>query len=290
MNIIGRNSFVPFPRYENAIFVGDSAIEALAELKIFAKALIGGELPNMQHYHPMEKLLECTSCVMHDQRVLKTAIRRGEIDYVVLENNPALDINPADLAVKLEAEGVPCKILDISEDPTQTLLSAGQLFDETKRAERVVREFRLLEEEIMKSPQLAPQSILTLLAIRHPLNNQIFLFALSDASELSQTIYPLLQARNPILENEFKTIIPGLVEIESLTSILDTDPNWIALTGDSLGLEQALAASREKSTFIPKALLEGKVFSVPYYGRPLIVRRPYILKLWREATEATLKL
>lgn len=37
MSTHGRNVFVPFPRYENAVFVGDSAIEALAELKIFGK-------------------------------------------------------------------------------------------------------------------------------------------------------------------------------------------------------------------------------------------------------------
>ena len=85
MSTHGKNVFVPFPRYENAVFVGDSAIEALAELKIFGKALIGGELPNMQYFHPNEKLLECTSCVMQDQRVLTTAIRRGEIEYVLLE-------------------------------------------------------------------------------------------------------------------------------------------------------------------------------------------------------------
>ena len=29
------NAFTPFPRYENAIFVGDTATEALAQLRIF---------------------------------------------------------------------------------------------------------------------------------------------------------------------------------------------------------------------------------------------------------------
>ena len=86
MSTHGKNVFVPFPRYENAVFVGDSAIEALAELKIFGKALIGGGLPNMQYFHPNEKLLECTSCVMQDQRVLTTAIRRGEIEPRISTN------------------------------------------------------------------------------------------------------------------------------------------------------------------------------------------------------------
>ena len=42
---------------------------------------------------------------MQDQRVLTTAIRRGGIEYVLLENNPGSDINPALLVPKLEAEG-----------------------------------------------------------------------------------------------------------------------------------------------------------------------------------------
>ena len=50
---------------------------------------------------------------MQDQRVLTTAIRRGEIEYVLLENNPGSDINPALLAPKLEAEGVQVKMSEL---------------------------------------------------------------------------------------------------------------------------------------------------------------------------------
>lgn len=285
MSTHGKNVFVPFPRYENAIFVGDSAIEALAELKIFGKALIGGELPNMQYFHPNEKLLECTSCVMHDQRVLTTAIRRGGTDYVLLENNPSSDINPALLAPKLKAEGVRVKILTIFQDPTETLLETGRVFDEEKRAERIVREYRLQQKQLKRYPPLNPQSILTLLAIRHPLDDRIFLFALSDASELSKDLYPELCAHNPIKEADYKTVIPGLVEIEDLSFLRACNPDWIALTGDFLGIQRALAQFQFQESTVPDALAKNKVFTVPYYGKPLAVRRPSILKLWREAAE-----
>lgn len=80
----------------------------------------------MQYFHPNEKLLECTSCVMQDQRVLTTAIRRGEIEYVLLENNPDSDINPALLAPKLEAEGVQVKILTIFKIPLKRSLKSAE--------------------------------------------------------------------------------------------------------------------------------------------------------------------
>ena len=285
MSTHGRNVFVPFPRYENAVFVGDSAIEALAELKIFGKALIGGELPNMQYFHPNEKLLECTSCVMQDQRVLTTAIRRGEIEYVLLENNPGSDINPALLTPKLEAEGVQVKILTIFQDPTETLLEIGRVFGEETRAGRIVREYRLQQEQLKRYSLLSPQSILALLAIRHPLDDRIFLFALSDASELSKDLYPALCAHNPIKEADYKTVIPGLVEIEDLSFLLAFNPDWIAITGDYLGIQRALAQFQIHERIVPDALAKNKVFTVPYYGKPLAVRRPRILKLWREAAE-----
>ena len=39
------NNFVPYPRYERAVFIGDTATEYLAALKIYAYALVGGEVP-----------------------------------------------------------------------------------------------------------------------------------------------------------------------------------------------------------------------------------------------------
>ena len=37
------NPFIPFPRNENIIIVGDRATEILAALRIFGQGLIGGE-------------------------------------------------------------------------------------------------------------------------------------------------------------------------------------------------------------------------------------------------------
>ena len=36
------NPFIPFPRNENIIIVGDTATEILGALRIFGKGLIGG--------------------------------------------------------------------------------------------------------------------------------------------------------------------------------------------------------------------------------------------------------
>ena len=51
------NSFIPFPQYENAVFCGDKAAEILGALRIYSRALIGGEVPSMELLHPAEKPL-----------------------------------------------------------------------------------------------------------------------------------------------------------------------------------------------------------------------------------------
>ena len=288
MSFHGTNTFIPFPRYENAVFIGDTAAETLAELKIYARGLIGGELPNMQSYHPAEKLLECTSCVMNDQRLLPTAMRRGEIDDLLLENNSVSDMNLKELAPRLEASGFCVKILDITEDPVENIKRAAFLFQEEKRGERVVREYLRTEEALRKLPPLPMQKILSLLAIRYPVDDRIFLFAISGVSELNREIYPALNAINPVREDLYDTVIPGLVEVNDLAPFLSYEPDWIAVMGDALGVQKKLSEYvQSHPREVPKALSQMKVFSVPYYARPLAVRKPSILKFWREAAEKT---
>lgn len=275
------NVFVPFPIYENAVFIGDSAIEALSVLKIYGKALIGGELPNMHLFHPYEKLLECTHCVMNDKKMLLTAIRRGEIDYVLLENNPSLGINPFDMKEELEKQNVAVKVLDIKADPKETLRLAGALYNEQKRAQRAITEFERLEDLVNTEKRPDASKVLSLLCIRHPVDERCFIFALSDESDISKEIYPYINAINPIHEKEFETVIPGLVEIHDIEKIMNTGPDSIVLLGDYLGSQLAIShfVGDGKSS-LPPAIKEQNIFSLPYYDKPLAVKKPKIIKKW----------
>lgn len=117
------NSFIPFPQYENAVFCGDKAAEILGALRIYSRALIGGEVPSMELLHPAEKPLECISCLLDNpEGILKTALRRMNADYVLLEENGKTDFNPAVLKEKIESFGVSVKVLDVKA--TQTKYSA----------------------------------------------------------------------------------------------------------------------------------------------------------------------
>ena len=100
------NPFIPFPRCENIIIVGDAAAEYLGALRIYGRGLIGGDVPSMELLHPMEKHLECVSCFLNDPtQVLMPAVRRMKADFVVLEENGSADFNPAAGREALEKEG-----------------------------------------------------------------------------------------------------------------------------------------------------------------------------------------
>ena len=135
------NPFIPFPRCENIIIVGDAAAEYLGALRIYGRGLIGGDVPSMELLHPMEKHLECVSCFLNDPtQVLLPAVRRMKANFVVLEENGSADFNPAAGREVLEKEGISVKILDVRGSTESVLRRASKLFGEEKQAERIIRE------------------------------------------------------------------------------------------------------------------------------------------------------
>ena len=128
------NPFIPFPRCENIIIVGDAAAEYLGALRIYGRGLIGGDVPSMELLHPMEKHLECVSCFLNDPtQVLLPAVRRMKANFVVLEENGSADFNPAAGREVLEKEGISVKILDVRGSTESVLRRAGKLFGEENK-------------------------------------------------------------------------------------------------------------------------------------------------------------
>lgn len=136
------NLYTPFPRYENIIIVGDTAAEALATLRIWGRALVGGDIPGMEVLHPAEKMLECTHCAMWDRpKILDAAARRLGVDFILLEENGLPDLNPARMKADLEREGFTVKVLDVRRSAVEVLRRAGALMGEEKHAERMVSDW-----------------------------------------------------------------------------------------------------------------------------------------------------
>ena len=108
------NPFIPFPRNENIIIVGDRATEILAALRIFGQGLIGGEVPAMELLHPNEKHLECIACFLNNpHQILAHAVKKLNADYVVLEANGLKGFDPSTAEEILAAAGIRVKVLDV---------------------------------------------------------------------------------------------------------------------------------------------------------------------------------
>jgi len=206
------NAFTPFPRYENAIFVGDTATEALAQLRIFGRGLIGGDIPSMETLHPAEKMLECTLCAMQSRpQILDSAAKRIKADYVLLEDNGLSELNPVELKEPLEKEGFKVLTLDVKGSPEEVLRRAGALMGEKKQAERIISDIETRLRTLQSLPKLPSLRVLPILGVRHLVENKGFVFAASADSDLSKNILRPLGLTN-VVNDGLKEILPGVTD------------------------------------------------------------------------------
>lgn len=279
-----KQRYIPFPRYENAIFIGDSATEAVAALKIFAKALVGGDVPSFELYHPQEKMLECTACAMRDRKqVVEAAARKLGVDYILLEDNGLADLNPALMANALTHAGFAVKVLDVTGDVFTTLRKAGELFHEERQAERVIEEFQEREAELSSKSKPNSKNVLALLAIKHPVSLEDYIFALNDRSELMLDIVAEFRSRSALVGGN--EVMPGLVTIENLQQLLlKTNPDIITVCGDAQAGIQKLICLFQSDDMV-RNLPVFKAFNIvpaPYFCRALGWRRAAIAERWYE--------
>lgn len=166
------NPFIPFPRNENIIIVGDRATEILAALRIFGQGLIGGEVPAMELLHPDEKHLECIACFLNNpHQILAHAVKKLNADYVVLEANGLKGFDPSTAEEILAAAGIRVKVLDVKGTVDEVLRRAGSMFGEERQAERVIREYHERDEALKKLDIPRGQRGLILLSIRSPIKH-----------------------------------------------------------------------------------------------------------------------
>lgn len=280
------NPFIPFPCCDNLIIVGDSATEYLGALRIFGRALIGGEVPAMELLHPMEKHLECVSCFLNNPtQVLLPAVRRLGHPLVVLEENASADFNPAAAKEKLEAAGVQTAVLDVRGTAEEVLCRAAVLFHEEKQAERVLRERAERLEALAPVIAAIPrgQKVLLLLAIRSPIRHESYVFTLSRRSPLSQFLTDIFGTEN-VNNRRAVEHIPGVQELGAWEDLVALNPETIVFTGDGAACAQQLARlvrSHPKLAACP-AIRQARIAGAPYYCAPLEIRRHEILEAWAD--------
>lgn len=285
------NYYTPFPRYENAIVVGDSAAEALATLHIYTRGLIGGDIPSMEVWHPTEKFLECTSCAMRDRpQILDAAARRIGVDYILLEDNGHKNLNPVDLKTDLEKEGFKVKVLNVQGEPIEIVERAAALYgeDAQRQAARIRRDFEVRLAQVESAPKPECVSVLTLLGIRHPVEDAVYCFAATVGAEITQDVIERLGCVNPVDVSDRLEDIKGLYRLDTKRLsdlLLVTAPSAIALCGDSAAALQFVhQALKEKPALSScKSFRRNALLPLPWYCRPMGWRLPRVLEIWQRS-------
>lgn len=281
------NIYIPFPQYENAVFCGDKAAEILGALRIYSRALIGGEVPSMELLHPAEKPLECISCLLGaPERILKSALRRMAADYVLLEDNGKENFNPAVLKDTIESFGYPVRVLDVKGSADEILRRAGILYGAEKQAERVIRDRKERTERLKGLGIPRGRRLVILLGIRNPVRNESYCFRVAAHSELSQLLEENFGAVNLFEGSPENDLITGIQELSRIEELFEMDPDLICCTGDALAsmtrMRNAFTRTTEAQSQC-RAMREGRIAALPYYCDALSWRAPVILEEWAEA-------
>ena len=280
------NPFIPFPRNENIIIVGDTATEILGALRIFGKGLIGGEVPSMELLHPNEKHLECISCFLnHPEQILAPAVRKIGADFVLLEANGKPGFDPSAAQERLVGMDIPVKVLDVKGTPEEVLRRAGAMFGEERQAERVIRERKERLDALSKVEVPKGRTAVLLLAIRSPIRHESYVFRVAAHSELSQLLTEQGGVINLFESSPELDQIEGIQPLGDIAELLMNDPDIIALTGDAAAgaAEVRKAVKSHPELKSCRALKEGRMVGLPYYCRPLEWKAPIILESWADA-------
>lgn len=289
------NYYTPFPRYENAIFVGDTATEALAALNIHARGLIGGDIPSMEVLHPAAKMLECTSCALRNRpQILDAAARRMNADYILLEENGLPTLNQAVLKTPLEKEGFSVRVLDVRGDAMTVVERAAALYgeDAVKHAARVRRDYETRLARVDAAPKLPSLPVLVLLGVRHPVEDAVYCFAATRRSDISRDVLERIGCVNVYEVLETKESVPGMVALDAdcLAELLRSgDPAVVALCGDAAAaMEYAQSAFRKVRTASSGSVSsrEPICLPLPWYCRPMGWRLPRVLEIWLSTLRA----
>lgn len=279
------NPFIPFPRNENIIIVGDTATEILGALRIFGRGLIGGEVPSMELLHPNEKHLECISCFLnHPEQILAPAFRKIGADFVLLEANGKPGFDPSAAQERLVGMDIPVKVLDVKGTPEEVLRRAGEMFGEERQAERVIRERKERLDALSKVEVPKGRTAVILLAIRSPIRHESYVFRVAAHSELSQLLAEQWGVINLFESSPELDQIEGIQPLGDISELLMMDPDVIAVAGDAAAgaaeIRKAVKAHPELQSC--RALREGRMVGVPYYCRPLEWKAPMILESWAD--------
>ena len=291
------NYYMPFPRYENAIFVGDTATEALAALNIHARGLIGGDIPSMEVLHPAEKMLECTSCALRNRpQILDAAARRMNADYILLEENGLPTLNPAVLKTPLEEEGFAVRVLDVRGDAMTVVERAAALYgeDAIKHAARVRRDYETRLARVDAAPKLPSLPVLVLLGVRHPVEDAVYCFAATRRSDISRDMLERIGCVNVFEAHVTKESVPGMVALDAdnLAELLrSADPAVVALCGDAAAameyVQSAFRRMRNASADHPSQRAPV-CLPLPWYCRPMGWRLPRMLEIWMRSLRAVI--
>lgn len=160
--------------------------------------------------------------------------------------------------------------------------------DAQRQAARIRRDFEVRLAQVESAPKPECVSVLTLLGIRHPVEDAVYCFAATVGAEITQDVIERLGCVNPVDVSDRLEDIKGLYRLNTKRLsdlLLVTAPSAIALCGDSAAALQFVhQALKEKPALSScKSFRRNALLPLPWYCRPMGWRLPRVLEIWQRS-------
>ncbi|WP_461210464.1 ABC transporter substrate-binding protein [Desulfocurvus sp. DL9XJH121] len=286
------------PQRVEAVFLGDRLVDVAFNLGFVAEgtSLRCSLCPGLcGKIKAATQVLGCPGCIVKKRpETLPTFLKERGIRRVIVEKSEKFCLyvpgaNPMKAVPLIEGQDVDIQYVDFSRGLPEAIRRTAELLGVPEKGEELAARY---VESFEKAKAAVPRGglnkkVVILNGIHQAATGKIFLRVEMPGGYADQYILGPLGCRNiggALFEGK-PTVSRGHCMIRSLKGLLRTRPDAIVMTGDSAGVQKALAGALAENPELAEvpALRTLALFSLPGYVDSAVVEYPETFMRWQSA-------
>ena len=268
---------VQAPKRVEAVFVGDRLVDIAYNLGFVARgmSLRCSLWPACKELRNASQVLGCPRCIVKKTpRALPDFMRANGIKRLIIEKSPnfciyAPDISPTNAAALVEGMDVDIRYVDFSRGLPEAIRQTAELLGVPDKGKELTAGYeKAYADAVAAIPQGGlGKRVVVLNGTFQPSTGKTFLRVEAPGGYADQYILAPLGCENvgAGLYKQGATVSKGHVLVRGLKGLAQTRPDVIVMTGDPLGVQQALARAVEEHPELAEvpAVRDMAVYTLP---------------------------
>lgn len=287
------------PERIKAVFIGDRLVDIAYNLGFVAEgmSLRCSLWPDCKVLRTASQVLGCPRCIVKKTpKALPSFMRDRGITRLIVEQTPqfciyAPDVTPADAVALVKDLDADVQYVDFSRGLPEAIRRVAELLDVPQRGEELAARY---EKAYGDAVRAIPQGglgrrVVILNGTFQPSTGKTFLRVEAPGGYSDQYILAPLGCENvgADLYKPGATVSKGHVLVRSLAGLARARPDAIVMTGDPLGVQQALSrALAEHPELAEVPAVQGlALYTLPPYTDSGVIEYPDVFMRWLRALD-----